>query len=371
MTVGANVVTQSAGQLAMEYDTYGIVHADTPYISWSTGNHTPTGSTALFKPMGAESTHTIRWVQGKSAMPTASGTTATTSFTMPVRAGDLLIASVWSNGTNFSTVSDTLDGNWTWLSSLGNGTQGLFYLLNARAGTTAVNLNLGGSSSSVQRMQLDEFSGVGALVASGWQPDLSGTTLNLPTESSTAANQLVYSAIEVEVSSDTVTAGSNTAGLTMTLGGSGSGFSDGSNGTEASEWGITAGSGSQSTKFTVGTSSTFRGFQLIFAQGAAAAVAGGNGVSLSSGSNQVTATFSPASTATIAANAYLCFGMVIDTVTSTGFTLDYDTGGYQTNLNIDQSVLIPEYGLLLIGFAVLAPKATSWLRRKRAGPSAP
>jgi hypothetical protein len=376
MTVGANVGTTSAGQMAMEYDPYGIVHADTPYISWSTGNHTPTGSTALFKPIGAESTHTIRWVQGKSAMPTASGTTATTAFTLPVRAGDLLIASVSSAGANLSSVADTLDGTWTSLVSSGNGTLGVFYVLNARAGTTTVTLNLAASSSGVQHMQLDEFSGAGALVTSEWQPDLSGTTFTPPSESSTAANQLVYSAINIDANSDTVTAGSNTGGLTMTLGGSGSGFSDGSHGTEASQWGITAASGSQSSKFTLGTSSTSRGPQAIFQAGTAGTIAGKNGISLTSGvTSQTTANFSPASNVTAPAGEFWCLAIVIDTVASgtvgSGFTLDYDTSVYTTNLNSSQNLVIPELGLPLFGFAAIAPVLMRRFRRTRAGPPTP
>ncbi|HEV2013945.1 MAG TPA: glycosyltransferase family 2 protein [Candidatus Dormibacteraeota bacterium] len=80
---------------------------------------------------------------------------------------------------------------------------------------------------------------------------------------------------------------------------------------------------------------------------------------LHTGANQTTATFTPASSVAVPTGSFFCWTMlVLDAGADAGRTLLYDDSTDKTHINSSQTIFIPEFALLLVGVALLAPLAT-------------
>jgi cellulose synthase/poly-beta-1,6-N-acetylglucosamine synthase-like glycosyltransferase len=82
---------------------------------------------------------------------------------------------------------------------------------------------------------------------------------------------------------------------------------------------------------------------------------------LVNGGGSSTSTSMPA--VTLPANSYLCWQIIVVTVTNGGLDLRYDGNNQQTSITTP-SIVVPEHGAPLIGLALLLPLAAQWLIRR-------
>jgi hypothetical protein len=88
-------------------------------------------------------------------------------------------------------------------------------------------------------------------------------------------------------------------------------------------------------------------------------------VALTSGSNLNTANFSPAANITVGNNSFFCLKITVNSVTGGGLNLLYDSTTDKTNLVSSQTIFIPEFALVLVGIALIAPRIRRTSRGRR------
>ena len=93
-------------------------------------------------------------------------------------------------------------------------------------------------------------------------------------------------------------------------------------------------------------------------------IAQSTSVTLSNGSNQSTATFSPAADVTVPSGSYFCWTIAVNTVGGAGIAVDTDGSAATTNLSSSQTIFIPELALPLAGVAALIPLLAGAARRR-------
>ena len=219
ITSGAAGAQAGTATLAKSTDWYAVVAAFTPVTASpsptptitspspspsptpTTTSPSPTPTTTT-SPSGTPPPGSISYVQGNS-FATAPLTATTVSLTQPVRAGDLLVGWFSQYGASGQVqVSDNVNGAWTRApTSLAfqndGGDIALYYLANAKASASGVQIAVSASSATYLDGTVAEYTG--AALAGALDQVVAargvGTSVNAGSTASVPAGELVYSAV--------------------------------------------------------------------------------------------------------------------------------------------------------------------------------